>query len=639
MVRIAVIGAGPAGLVTLKHILAAERQLGTGPVEVKLFEFDTGVGGTFRARTYEDGELVSSRQLTTFSDFRREDGPDFLSVKYYLKYLDDYCTHFHLWPHMNFSCQVTRVENGKSGGHTLTYLSEGAGHEWDCDAVAVCAGLHVDPNTPHLEGVDKVPLVMHSSQFKRREQFGVGTNVLVLGSGETGADVSLLAVTSPTNRVVLCHRNGFHLAPKTNPNPRLILSRSRSTTARPQVPIDVSRASLFDTAYTHPWLRSSSILWTYYDYYVRWILWTSWGTTHGSDQWIGEKPKGWTTAQIFFNKSGNKIAPYINVNWKPKRPQGLLQRLRSLVVHTPTTDTKGRYIDVAPWPERIDDDGIVHFRDNGRPEYQYMKAQPPIKPDVIVFCTGYKHDFPFLPPSSASSRTDVRDIWHRDNPSIGFIGFVRPNLGAIPPLAELQAQLWVLNLLAPVRVAGPLLPEDEPHYRLVAPEGARVNYGVDHESYAYQLALDMGTAPSLTEVCRAGFEASEHGAWWKLPLTWALGANFNTKFTLVGPWRWDGAVEAMTGELWDTVARREVFFGHVTLSVLPIFIFGPMSLLFWLVRGIANAQSPLPPRLFILLSPPRTVARTVSLSVDALLHPVHRGKTPFVHRRLVVADY
>ncbi|KAL7624906.1 hypothetical protein AAE478_004120 [Parahypoxylon ruwenzoriense] len=577
--RVAVIGAGPAGLVTLKYLLAAERSLGTEPVEARLFESESGVGGTFLARTYEDAELVSSRQLTCFSDFRcRDDEPDFLSAVRYVQYLNDYCTHFNLWPYMSFSCRVRSIESEKGGGHIVTYVLDGQQHTWRCDAVAVCSGLHVEPNTPEIKGIERVPQVFHSSQLKRRDQFGTGKTVLVLGSGETGADVAFLAVTSPTKQVVMCHRDGFHFAPKRNPNPKLIFSRRRSPLDRPQVPIDVSRASLFDTAYVHPWLRNSSILWTYYDYYVRWILWTSWGTIHGSDQWIGGKPRGWSTCEIFFNKSGYKLSTYFNAVWKPKVPRGLLQRIRASLVRTRSEDTQGRQVDLAPWPEYIDENGVVVFRDNGRPEYVFMKDQV-VKPDVVVFCTGYKHEFPILGGSRTSPRSYdgrmVRDIWPRDNPSIGFIGFVRPNLGAIPPLAEMQAQLWVLNLLAPERVAGrPLLPGDEPHYRLVSKENARIRHGVDHESYTYQLALDMGSALAFGEVLWLGFRTPNEGGRgnngyrWKLPLTWALGANFNTKFRLRGPWRWDGAVEVITTELWDTVARREIFFGKLQISLV-----------------------------------------------------------------------
>lgn len=57
--RVAIIGAGPSGLVTLKYLLAAERSLGTEPVEVRLFESESGVGGTFLVRTYEEAEVLS----------------------------------------------------------------------------------------------------------------------------------------------------------------------------------------------------------------------------------------------------------------------------------------------------------------------------------------------------------------------------------------------------------------------------------------------------------------------------------------------------------------------------------------------------------------------------------------------------
>ena len=55
--RVAVIGAGASGLVTLKHLVQAHEYFSTEPVEVWLFEREATVGGTFRYRTYEDGEV------------------------------------------------------------------------------------------------------------------------------------------------------------------------------------------------------------------------------------------------------------------------------------------------------------------------------------------------------------------------------------------------------------------------------------------------------------------------------------------------------------------------------------------------------------------------------------------------------
>lgn len=64
--RVAVIGGGPAGLTTLKHLLEAHKFLGGDPLEAKLFEAEEGIGGTFLKRMYEDAE-VRGQQLAPLS--------------------------------------------------------------------------------------------------------------------------------------------------------------------------------------------------------------------------------------------------------------------------------------------------------------------------------------------------------------------------------------------------------------------------------------------------------------------------------------------------------------------------------------------------------------------------------------------
>lgn len=55
--KVAVIGGGPSGIVTLKYLLNAHLSLHTRPIEARLFESEDSVGGTFYARTYEDAEV------------------------------------------------------------------------------------------------------------------------------------------------------------------------------------------------------------------------------------------------------------------------------------------------------------------------------------------------------------------------------------------------------------------------------------------------------------------------------------------------------------------------------------------------------------------------------------------------------
>lgn len=137
----------------------------------------------------------------------------------------------------------------------------------------------------------------------------------------------------------------------------------------------------------------------------------------------------------------------------------------------------------------------------------------------------------------------------------------------------MQSQLWVLQLVS--QLPHPL--KEESHYRLSDPTNPRTAYGVDHESYVYQLAVDMGSAPSISDIVPLG---------WKMTLCWALSAQVNPKFRLIGPWKWSGARKIMENEIWETIARRRGFFGHLLLSVVPILIFGSLSAVLWVVEQV-----------------------------------------------------
>lgn len=69
--------------------------------------------------------------------------------------------------------------------------------------------------------------------------------------------------------------------------------------------------------------------------------------------------------------------------------------------------------------------------------------------DLIVYCTGYKIEFPFLDERVFAAADNRMPLYRRvvsvENPGLYFIGFIQP-LGPIMPLAEAQAE-WVADLL------------------------------------------------------------------------------------------------------------------------------------------------------------------------------------------------
>ncbi|RSL92931.1 hypothetical protein CDV31_014936 [Fusarium ambrosium] len=591
--KVAVVGGGPAGLATLKFLAHAHDYFPIQPIEVRLFESEKDIGGTFSYRVYEDAELVSSKYLTAFSDFRLpEDAPDFVTPGVYVKYLKAYATAFELWPMIELHTKVDQIRRGPNGvGHVVSLYCKDTGKltQWTCDAVAVCTGINVNPVIPVIKGVERVPSVLHSSQLKTRAQFGEDTNVYIMGAGETGMDLAYLAVTSKAKSVTLCHRDGFFCAPKIIPIPQ-VMGRSKSDpTGRPNKPVDTSVASLFDTAYVHPKLQRSQLLWTYYDRWIKRMHWLISGTEEGPDQWVGQMSASRKYIDSILLCKSDKALPYMNVG---KRSDSWVNRMRSRIMNVPIRDNDGKKIEVVTWPKYVDKNGLMVFDENFPSDSVLPNDQ--LKPDVMVFATGYTREFPFLDNDyPCVAQTNARGIYKDGDVTLGFIGFVRPAIGAIPPLAELQAQFWVLRLLqdqfpkeVPRQISPNALTSYELDYQIHPRDGYsfyETKRAVDHESYAYQLALDMGSAPTATYVLKRG---------WKIFFTWAMGSNFNTKFRLVGPWKWEqGAEEIMRNELFNVVKRSGGYVYLTTYTLVPMFIFGSLSIMLYAWFGLCNFVS------------------------------------------------
>jgi flavin-binding monooxygenase-like protein len=69
--------------------------------------------------------------------------------------------------------------------------------------------------------------------------------------------------------------------------------------------------------------------------------------------------------------------------------------------------------------------------------------------DLVIYCTGYKIEFPFLDERVFASVDNRMPLYKRavsvENPGLYFVGFVQP-LGPIMPIAEVQSE-WLADLL------------------------------------------------------------------------------------------------------------------------------------------------------------------------------------------------
>ncbi|EIN08060.1 FAD/NAD(P)-binding domain-containing protein [Punctularia strigosozonata HHB-11173 SS5] len=585
---VVVIGAGPAGLVTCKTLVEA----GLDPV---ILESEYAIGGTFRYRSYENANLVSSKQLTSFSDFRLpREHPDHLTLEEYVQYLEAYVEHFKLAARIQFGCKVVNVSRDTDGTHVVTYVRRAASSDTSQEQeriqakyVAVCSGLHVTPAVPSIPGVENVlkrrsegaplPEVYHSAVYKRRSQLQ-GRRVMILGTGETGMDLAYESAKAKATEVVLCSRAGFLSFPKALNDFSLFGFKFESDTP---LPIDCLITNFAETAYVHPWVAASHIRWFISDFVIKRVLWILTGTQAGCNQWVGElEPDRLGRAYVFLNKS-HKAMPYIN---RPYRRRPAFMDYFSKYVDPPEDSPPQTdfTVELAPFPTHFDEEGRAVFplakRNDGSIRKDALRmAGRDFRPDTVIYATGYTQKFGFFDANSdyaTPDQADVRNIVKSGDESVAFIGFVRPGVGAIPPIAEMQAMFWVALIQGKIRKQ--LSP---PHYHLLVKETARIKYGVDHSTYISTLAKDMGAAPGLWELWQ------EYGTHVLLCYWRVFGAAFVPFYRLVGPYRSTSAPPTIRGELWDTITRRGIL-GNLLMGVIPMMFYGTLNLLAWCAETV-----------------------------------------------------
>ncbi|GAA5885224.1 hypothetical protein JCM6882_009526 [Rhodosporidiobolus microsporus] len=574
-----IVGGGPAGLVALKT-------LSENGFKCILFEAEDAVGGTFKYRGYEAAELVSSKQLTAFSDFRfpPEQG-DHVSLDEFVAYLERYCGHFQLWDDINLGSKVVSINRGAGGkGHVVhVQTKDGEGiKQYRSRYLTMCTGLHVIPSIPDIPGLEALRAtpgkqVLHSSEYKSRSQL-TGKKVLILGTGETGMDLAYASIKAGAEEVVLCSRSGFLSFPKVLNNFTVL-----GSTFDGHLPIDGLITNLCESCYVHPWVAASHLRWFVSDFVIKRVLWLLTGTMAGCNQWVGElPPEKLGRAYVFLNKS-HAATSFIN---RPYRNRSKLLSWFS-EYHDPPHDvaTPG-VVEMAPFPVGFDEQGGVvwDWEACGKRGGSWKKVRQRmegrrVEPDLVLLATGYTQEFSsFLSPSYPRPwDASIRDIVAPSSPDVAFLGFVRPGVGAIPPIAEQQA-MWVTALWK-----GKMeLPRDEPHYYLLAKPEARIKYGVDHSTYMSTLARDMRASPGVLELLR------EHGPF--ITFVYCFSAAFTSHYRLLGPFRSPSAPQVVRTEIWDTVKRRGLL-GNLFMGLIPMVFYAGVNLLAlfleitWLLAG------------------------------------------------------
>ena len=416
--RVAVVGAGMAGLVAAKEL----RDEGH---EVVVYERTAGPGGVWASSKARGGvawgsTMTSTGALnTTLSDSvtevfqpRHRLFPHHLDRQQFLSLLERYEADHGVFEGV-LRCDTEIEAMTPLPGDRWRLRSRGTVtgllDEEDFDAVTICTGLNKEAHVPDIAGRERfLGPQLHAEDYRPDEcRRFAGQRVLVVGMGETASDVVKDLVDSGAEHVYVSQRG-----------PTWVIPRDVGS-----IPPDhVETRLVHDGPMLHRWamllsgvapfalwplLRSSRVRPPRFRHVFRILV------RHHPRKWLL-----WRLGSINWTKSDNL---YFAMD------TGRATILRAV--------------------ERLEE-GRAVFADGSRHDI-----------DAVIYCTGYRPGPSLLPPIEGDGAGDGdgpprpvprsgRDLYKLtippDHPNVAILGFARGQIGAITLSTELQARWWAL---------------------------------------------------------------------------------------------------------------------------------------------------------------------------------------------------
>jgi len=458
---------------------------------------------------------------------------------------------------IRFEHKVNSVQSA-GAGWTVEVSTPGGTDVLECDAIAVCAGLHGQHVVPEPPGEFRGRKV-HAAEIKDFDMFGSGRTTVVVGGGEMGAELAHAAATA--GKGILSLRRGITCIGQYYPLP--LAGRMHDMR---EAPLDLGYPRIFnmlsetwrsfiftnssgiyelrdDNPAKHSPMRLAAASLTAVKGVVTGLLIaiSALGGTF-REAYLGlSNASFWDPATVPFREpDGGQLstqmrdvhAGIVRQSLPMQRDSGQLNAYMARAADFRMRGfTEAHYREVRSLLEEYSgaqhcsnfltksDDFIYDILDarlEVRPGIKCFQDSSvvfddgsAVEADLVVFCTGYEPHLPFLSqlhlPSGPRGCLDPTGLYKRVFPpavkGIGFIGFARPQLGAMPPIAELQAR-WFAAVLA----GETQLPESEQMQAAISSESeayntkvfagrlrASVNFGL----YTAELAQLAGCYPDI----------------------------------------------------------------------------------------------------------------------------------------------
>jgi hypothetical protein len=373
--------------------ITAARSLAAKGIPFEWFEARDRVGGIWaygdRSSAYRQLHINVSRKRIEFSDRPLPEAlPQYPHHRQLARYFEDYVRHFGLDRRLRLETEVRRASR-MPGGEWEVEVDRGGARRFD--ALVVANGHHSRPRPPMPAPPGSFAgRQLHSHEY-RDDSALRGRDVVVVGLGNSACDIAVES-SMAARRTYLSLRRGAHVLPK-----------AMWRWSYDQVPgLEHALGKGFGVGG--------------FGLQVPWSLRQRWNA-------IGHR--------LTVGRMGAYGLP------EPHRPFGAVHptispRLLDCLLQGD--------VDPKPAIARLDGE-LVHFADGS--------AAPA---DVIVWCTGYEIEFPFLERELApvGAGNEVGMYWNVFSPrapNLAFVGLLQPAAGSTMQISELQGR-WVAAYLA-----------------------------------------------------------------------------------------------------------------------------------------------------------------------------------------------
>ncbi len=180
--EIVIVGAGPAGLSTA----GALKTIG---LEAVVLDQNDRIGSSWEQR-YERLHLHTVRDFSGLAHFPiPRHFPKYISKDQYAQYLQDYARHFDLKCILNCPVRKVRVAADENT-HKLIVETAAPGLAWRSRVVVIATGQFGVPVLPNWPGLEEYQgKIIHSVHYKTGQAYA-GQRVLVIGVGNSGAEIA-----------------------------------------------------------------------------------------------------------------------------------------------------------------------------------------------------------------------------------------------------------------------------------------------------------------------------------------------------------------------------------------------------------------------------------------------------------------